>query len=56
LYNPRAVLLGVHIIKVLAAFRGNMVSVNVTTPGIEHQQSINRASTEREHTWVLHLV
>jgi len=41
LYNPRVVLLRLPIIKVLAAFRGNMVSVNVTTPEDERQQSVN---------------
>jgi len=33
-----------------------MVSVNVTTPENERQQSINRVSTERKQSWVLHLV
>jgi len=42
-------------IEVLAAFRGNMVSVNVTTTEIVRQQSINRASTERQQSWVWHL-
>jgi len=56
LYNPRAVLLRLPIIKVLAAFRGNMVSVNVTTPQYECQQSINRASTECQQSWVLYRV
>jgi hypothetical protein len=45
LYNPWAVLLCLPIIKVLAAFRGIMVSVNVTTPEDKRQQSINRART-----------
>jgi len=45
IYNPRAVPLHLPIIKVLAAFRGNMVSVNFTTPDHERQQSVNRAST-----------
>jgi len=55
-YNPRAVLLRLPIIKVLATFRGNMVSVNVTTPDNDRLQSINIASTECEQSWVLHLV
>jgi hypothetical protein len=55
LYNPKAVLLHIPIIKVLAAFRGNMVSFNVTTPQNERQQSINRASTKREQSWVLYI-
>jgi hypothetical protein len=33
-----------------------MVTVNVTTTEIVHQQSINRASAERQQSWVLHLV
>jgi len=33
------------IIKVLAAFIGNMVTVDVATPENERQQSVNRAST-----------
>jgi len=56
LYNPRVVLLRLPIIKVLAAFRGDMVTLHVTTPENERQQSINRASTERQQSWVLHLV
>jgi hypothetical protein len=49
------VLLRLPILKVLAAFRGNMVRVNVTTPENERQQSINRASAEHQQSWVLHL-
>jgi hypothetical protein len=56
---PRAVLQLLSIIEVLAAFTGNMVNVDVTSPdnkcqqsvnraSTEHQQSINRASTERQ--------
>jgi hypothetical protein len=44
LYNPGALLLCLPLITVSAAFRGNIVSVNVTTPENEHQQSINRQS------------
>jgi hypothetical protein len=56
LYNPRAVLFYLPIIKVLATFRGNMVRVNVTTPENERQQSINRVSSEHQQSWVWHLV
>jgi len=54
--NPRAALLHLPIINVLATFRGNIVGVDVTTPEDEHQQSINRASTEHQQSWVLRLV
>jgi len=67
LYDPRAMLLVLPIIEVLAAFIGNTVYVDVASPDNEHQrsvntasterqQSINRASTERQQSWVLHLV
>jgi len=55
------------IIKVLAAFIGKTVYVDVASPGNERQQSVNTASTERQQSinsslterqqsWVLHLV
>jgi len=44
LYNPRAMLLLLPIIEVVATFMGNMVNVDVTTPKNERQQSVNRAS------------
>jgi len=67
LYNPRAMLQLLPIIKVLAAFIGNNVNVDVASPenqrqqsvnrvSTEHQQSINRASTEHQQSWVLHRV
>jgi hypothetical protein len=56
LYNLIVVLLRLPIIEVLATFMGNMVCVNVTAPENEHQQSINRVSTERQQSCVLHLV
>jgi len=67
MYNPRAMLQLLHIIKVSAAFVGNNVNVNVALPeterqqsvntaSTERQQSINRASTERQQSWVLHPV
>jgi len=56
LYNPRAMLRLLPIIKVLAAFLGNMVNVIFTTPKNEHQQSVNRTTTEAQLSWLLHLV
>jgi len=50
LYNPRAVLRHLPIIEVLACFIGNIVCVDTATPQNEHQQGINRASTERQHS------
>jgi len=47
-YNPRAVLRRLSVINVLAAFIGNMVNVNITTPDNQHQLSINTASTQRQ--------
>jgi len=46
LYNPTAELLRLPIIEVFAAFMGNIVTVIITTPENERQQSINRVSTE----------
>ena len=43
-------------IKVLAACIGNIVCVDTATPQNERQQSVNRASTERQRFCVLHLV
>jgi len=45
LHNAMAVVWLLSIIKVLAAFIGNMVTVDVATPENERQQSVNRAST-----------
>jgi hypothetical protein len=56
LYNPLAVLMRLPLITVLAGFRRNVVSVNITAAENERQQSFNRASTERQQSWVLHLV
>jgi len=67
LCHPRAVVRLLSIIEVLAAFKGNMVIVDVPSPdnerqqcvnraSTEHQQSINRVSTEHQKSWVLHLV
>src|SRR5258705_493837 len=50
LYNPTAVLWHLSIIKVLAAFIGNIVCVDTVTPQNEHQQSINSASTEHQQS------
>jgi len=44
LYNPRAVLQHLPIIKVLAAFIGDIVCVDTATAQTEHHQSVNRAS------------
>jgi len=55
------------IIKVLTAFLGNNVNVDVASPenerqhnintaSTERQSSINRVSMERQQSWVLHLV
>ena len=65
LYNPRAVLRHLCIIKVFTAFIGNIVCVNtvahqndrqqsLNSASTEHQQSINRASTQCQRIWVLH--
>jgi len=67
LYNPRAMLRLIPIMKVLAAFIGNTVYVDVASPenerqqsvntaSTERQQSINRVSTERQQSWVLHRI
>ena len=48
LYNPRAVLRHLSIIKVLAAFIGNIVFVGTVTPQNERQQSVNRVSSPRQ--------
>jgi hypothetical protein len=55
-YNPRAVLLCLHGIKEFAAFRGNIVSVNIATTENEREQSIHRASTEHQQSSVLYLL
>jgi len=56
LYNPRVVLRHLPIIEVLAAYIGNIVNVDVAEPENERRQSVNRASTERQQSCVLHLV
>jgi hypothetical protein len=67
LYNPRAVLLHLPIFELLAAFIGNITSINTATPQNEPQYSVNSASTEYQLSvnrvspecqwfWVLHLV
>jgi hypothetical protein len=64
---PKAVVLLLSIIEVLATIIGNLVNVDVTSPDNERQQSVNRASTEyqksinrvsteHQQSWVLHLV
>jgi hypothetical protein len=50
LYNPRAVIRHLPIIEVLAAFIGNIVSVDTATPQNEHQHSVNELSTEHPHS------
>jgi hypothetical protein len=50
LYNPRAVLRHVPKIQVLAAFIGNLMFVDTATPQNEHDQRVNRASTERQQS------
>jgi len=49
-YNPRAVIRHVFMIKGLVAFTGNKPSVIVADPKNDHQQSVNRASTERQQS------
>jgi hypothetical protein len=50
LYNPRAVLLHLPIIEVLAAFIGNIVCIDTATPQTQGQYSVNRASTEHQQS------
>jgi len=50
LYNSIAVLRHLTIIKVLAAFTGNIVLMNTATWQNERQQSVNRASTEHQQS------
>jgi len=50
LYNPRAVLLHLSKIEVLAVFIGNIVIVDTITPQNARQQSVNTASTERHQS------
>jgi hypothetical protein len=50
LYNSRAVQRHLSIIKVLAAFIGNIVFVDTVTPQNERQQSVNTASAERQQS------
>jgi len=49
-YNPRTKQRLLSIIKVLAAYMGNVVNVVVTTRKVEHQQSIRITSTERQQS------
>jgi len=56
LYNPRAVLRFVLIIGVLGSYIVNRVNNDVVTLKTECQQSLNRAQTEPQQFWVLHLV
>jgi hypothetical protein len=56
LYDLRAVLVCLPILEVLVAIMGNMVSANVATPKNEHQQRVNRESTECKRFWVLHVI
>jgi len=48
LNNPRAVLRHLLIIEVLAAFIGNIVCIDTAKPQNERQQSVKRASTQRQ--------
>jgi len=50
LYSPRAVLWHLSIIEVLAAFIGNILSVDTVTPQNERQQSVNAPSTEHQQS------
>ena len=63
MYNPRAILRLLPIIKVLADFIGNIVNVvfatskvSVNRASTEGQQRVNRALTEHQLFWVLNLV
>jgi len=49
-YNPMAVLWHLLMIEELEAFVGNIVLVNTATPQNKCQQSVNRASTERQQS------
>jgi hypothetical protein len=50
LYNSRAVLQHLPVIEVLGAFIGNLMFVDTATPQNERLQSINRSSTEYQHS------
>ena len=50
LHNSMAVLRHLTIIEVLAAFIGNIVCVDTATRQNERQLSINRASTQHQHS------
>jgi hypothetical protein len=50
LYNPRAVLRHLSITEVLAAFIGNIVFVDTSTPQNERQPSVITASTEHQQS------
>jgi len=50
LYHSRAVLWHLFIIKVMAAFIGKIVKVDVASADNERQQSVNRPSTKRQQS------